>query len=173
MDQVRPTFDSQRLRRVLGSFATGVTVISTGEPGQVHGMTANAFMSGSLDPPLCIVSVARAARMHEFLERYRHYGVNILARGQEDYVLHFAGRPKEELSADFAFVGSTPLLASAHARIAAEIVAAHDCGDHTLFIGRIVHVDCDEREPLVLHRGRYGGLALKQVAAAYPVTDFW
>jgi flavin reductase (DIM6/NTAB) family NADH-FMN oxidoreductase RutF len=63
--------------------------------GEVRGMTANAFMSGSLEPPLCVVSVGKKARMHAFLLEAGHSGVNILARGQEPLIGHFAGRPVE------------------------------------------------------------------------------
>jgi hypothetical protein len=71
----------ERFRRVMASFATGVTVITTRVRGEVRGMTANAFMSGSLDPPLCVISVGVKARMHGFLMEAGHFGVNILGRG--------------------------------------------------------------------------------------------
>ena len=73
-------------RRVMASFVTGVTVITTQVHGEIRGMTANAFMSGSLEPPLCVVSVGKKARMHAFLLESGHFGVNILARGQEHQV---------------------------------------------------------------------------------------
>src|SRR5579871_1107807 len=78
-------------RKVMASFATGVTVITTEVRGEVRGMTANAFMSGSMDPPLCVICVALKARTHAFLVEAGHFGVNILARGQEPLIEHFAG----------------------------------------------------------------------------------
>ena len=86
----------ERFRRVMASFATGVTVITTQLRGELRGMTANAFMSGSLEPPLCVVSVGLKARMHAFLLEAGHFGVNILARGQESLIGHFSGRPVDE-----------------------------------------------------------------------------
>src|SRR5271156_6625102 len=65
-------------RRVMASFVTGVTVITTQLRGEIRGMTANAFMSGSLDPPLCVISVALKARMHAFLLEADHFGISIL-----------------------------------------------------------------------------------------------
>ena len=85
--------------RVMASFVTGVTVITTQVRGEIRGMTANAFMSGSLEPPLCVVSVGKKARMHTLLLESGHFGVNILARGQgsADRSLLPAGRSKESI----------------------------------------------------------------------------
>src|SRR5580692_11079294 len=124
-------------RRVMASFVTGVTVITTQVRCEVRGMTANAFMSGSLEPPLCVVSVATKARMHAFLLEAGHFGVNILARGQEKLIGHYAGRPVENLDVKYDYIDSTPVLPDANATIAAKVTARHDCGDHSLFIGHI------------------------------------
>ena len=102
-------------RRVMASFVTGVTVITTQVRGEVRGMTANAFLSGSLEPPLCVVSVGKKARMHGFLLEAGHFGVNILARGQEDLIGHFAGRPVEGLDPKYEYAGDTPVFAHANA----------------------------------------------------------
>src|ERR1700678_2721002 len=124
----------ERFRQVMASFVTGVTVITTQVRGEVRGMTANAFMSGSLDPPLCVISVASKARMHAFLLEAGHFGVNILARGQEPLIGHFAGRPAEGIDPKYEYAGHTPGFAHAHATIAATVVARHACGDHSLFV---------------------------------------
>src|ERR687896_2470927 len=79
-------------RRTLGMFATGVTVLTTRTGETVHGMTANAFMSVSLRPPLVLVSVDRRARMSHLLHEGVRFGVNVLAAGQESLSDHFAGR---------------------------------------------------------------------------------
>ena len=80
------------LRRTLGKFATGVTIITTRVGDQVHGMTANAFMSISLQPPLVMVSVDRRTKMCGLLYQGRTYGVSVLAAGQEAVSDRFAGR---------------------------------------------------------------------------------
>ena len=160
-------------RKVMGSFATGVTVISTEARGEVRGMTANAFMSGSLDPPLCVVSVGKRARLHPYLIEAGHFGVSILAKDQEKLSLHFSGRPALDLAPQFVRAGRTPVLASSCATVAADIVAQHDCGDHSLFVGHIVHLEAHSRAPLVVHEGVYASLSYSHERAPEWVTDFW
>jgi flavin reductase (DIM6/NTAB) family NADH-FMN oxidoreductase RutF len=165
--------DHALFRKVMGSFATGVTVITTETRGEVRGMTANAFMSGSLDPPLCVVSVGKRARMHPCLLEAGHFGVSILAKDQERLSGHFSGGPVADLEPQFVRVGRTPLLTNAAANIAAEIVARHDCGDHSLFVGAIVHLQAFSRTPLVVHQGRYASLTYSRERAPEWVGDFW
>jgi flavin reductase (DIM6/NTAB) family NADH-FMN oxidoreductase RutF len=165
--------DAQLFRKVMGSFATGVTVVTTEAGGEVRGMTVSAFMSGSLSPPLCVVSIGKRARMHGLLAASGHFGVSILAKDQEKLSTHFAGGALSDLSPTFAQLGRTPVLANASATLAADIVATHDCGDHSIFIGRIVHMQAFNRPPLVLHEGRYASLAYTKERAPEWVADFW
>ena len=160
-------------RRVMASFATGVTVITTQTRGEIRGMTANAFMSGSLDPPLCVISVGLKARMHAFLVEAGHFGVSILGRGQEALVGHFAGHPVEGIDLKYEYAGATPLFAEANASIAAKIIARHPCGDHSLFVGHIFALRHYEgRVPIVLHVGRLASLMHAQ-QTIWPTLDFW
>jgi flavin reductase (DIM6/NTAB) family NADH-FMN oxidoreductase RutF len=161
-------------RHVMASFATGVTVITTQLRGEVRGMTANAFMSGSLDPPLCVVSVGLKARMHAFLLEAGHFGVNILARGQEPLIGHFSGRPVENMNVNYEYIGETPLLADAHATIAAKVIDRHPCGDHSLIVGHILALRRpDSATPIVLHVGRLALLKHLHEQAPGPTLDFW
>jgi flavin reductase len=161
-------------RRVMASFATGVTVITTQVGGEVRGMTATAFMSGSLDPPLCVVSVGIKARMHAFLMQAGHFAVNILGRGQESLIGHFAGRPIEGIDPKYEYAGDTPMFAQANATLAAKVVAQHACGDHSLFIGRIFALrHTDGVTPIVLHVGRLGALLHAHEQTEGPTLDFW
>jgi flavin reductase len=161
-------------RRVMASFATGVTVITTQVGGEVRGMTANAFMSGSLDPPLCVICVSLKARMHAFLMEAGHFGVNILGRGQESLIGHFAGRPVEGIDPEYEYAGSTPVFARANATIAAVVAAQHACGDHSLFVGRIFALrHTAGLPPIVLHVGRLGLLADAHEQAIAWAPDFW
>jgi flavin reductase (DIM6/NTAB) family NADH-FMN oxidoreductase RutF len=75
--------DPDLFRRVMGCFATGVAVITTAVAGDIHGMTANAFMSASLSPPLCVVSIGTTARMHGHVCATGHYGVSFLSEAQQ------------------------------------------------------------------------------------------
>lgn len=156
----------------MGRFATGVTVVTAVADGDRRGMTANAFLSASLDPPLCVVSVAKRARMHAHLLKAGRFAVNILALGQEELATHFAGRPVAGLAVDFADIDGIPTIAVAGARITADLAAAHDCGDHTLFVGHIRFMAADDRPPLLYHAGRYAAL-VPDPAADAPSPEFW
>ena len=161
-------------RRVMASFVTGVTVVTTHVRGEIRGMTANAFMSGSLEPPLCVISVGTTARMHAFLLESEHFGVSILARGQESLIGHFAGRPIEGLQVKYEYAGATPLLADANATLAAKVIARHACGDHSLFVGHIFALrHADGLAPIVLHVGRLASLVPSHEQTIWPTLDFW
>lgn len=149
--------DAAQFRHVMGSFATGVTLIAARWPdGAIHAMTANAFMSGSLHPPLCVVSIGRVARMHACLQSADRFSVSILGRHQEAVSNYFAGRRSEEIPAAFVDVAGAPVLFEALAYVVCQRVAAHDCGDHTLFIGEIGALRRSPGEPLLYHDGQYG-----------------
>lgn len=171
-DQVAPV-DSKLFRRVMGRFATGVTVITAEAEGGVRGMTANAFMSGSLSPPLCIISVATKARLHDVLIGAGHFGVSILAQGQEAISQHFAGQGVEQPDLLFEHMSGVPVLSGVCAAIAAEVVARHDCGDHSLFIGHILGLRDDARPPLAFHGGKYATVHYRKETPADPAIDFW
>jgi flavin reductase (DIM6/NTAB) family NADH-FMN oxidoreductase RutF len=146
-------------RRVLGMFATGVTIITTQAGGQVHGMTANAFMSVSLRPPLVVVAVDRRARMHRLLHVGRTYGVNVLGEHQGELSDHFAGRRLERAPDPvFQLIRDTPLVQGAIAHLVARVVKTYWGGDHALFLGQVEYARWDEGEPLLFHGGRYESL---------------
>jgi flavin reductase (DIM6/NTAB) family NADH-FMN oxidoreductase RutF len=152
--------ERRRFRDALGTFATGVTVVSTraGAPGdgdeRVHGMTANGFMSVSLEPALVVVSIASGARMCALLHDSGRYGVSVLSREQESVSRHFAGRPAEREIA-LVEVDGMPLVAGATTHVIADVVDAHPAGDHTLFIGEVSHFEHSPGEPLIFHSGAY------------------
>jgi len=149
---------SVEFRRTLGMFATGVTVITTRVGEQVHGMTANAFMSVSLRPPLILVSVDRRAKMNALLREGSRYGVSVLEEGQADISDRFAGRVADAPdSAEplFEIVRDTPLVEGALAQLVARVVRSYWGGDHSLFLGQVEYVRYGEGTPLVFHGGRY------------------
>jgi flavin reductase (DIM6/NTAB) family NADH-FMN oxidoreductase RutF len=114
----------QLFRLVMGRFATGVTVITTSAPDGVYGMTANAFMAGSLEPLLCVVSIDRRAQMHARLAVGRQVGVSVLSEWQQHLSAHFAGKRLGSAAPEFTFRGATPILA----RAVAALVAAAEHG---------------------------------------------
>lgn len=150
-----PVIDPPLFRRVMGRFTTGVTVITAHAEGVTRGMTANAFMSGSLNPPLCVVSVAKRAHMHDHLRRAGRFGVSILARDQQHLSSHFAGRPDPGLDVDFVLVGGIPTIPDATAWMTAIVAESHDCGDHTIFVGRLQAMGDHGHPALVFQGGHY------------------
>lgn len=143
-------------RRTLGMFATGVTVLTTRSGESVHGMTANAFMSVSLRPPLVLVSVDRRARLSNLLHEGTRFGVNVLEAGQAALSDHFAGRAIEGAPEPrFELVHDTPLVEGALAHLVARIVRSYWGGDHSLFLGQVEYARYGEGEPLLFHGGRY------------------
>jgi flavin reductase (DIM6/NTAB) family NADH-FMN oxidoreductase RutF len=144
--------DPTRFRAVLGRFATGVTVVSTSLSDGVHAMTANGFLSVSLEPPLVLVSLGRC-RMAQLLPDTRRYGISVLAEDQRALSRHFAGRPDAAVTPRFVTTDGVPYLDGAVAHIGCRVMDAHPAGDHTLFIGAVEHLAQFEARPLVFHSG--------------------
>ena len=144
------------LRRTLGMFATGVTVITTRKGGQVHGMTANAFMSISLEPPLVLISVDRRTKMCGLLHEGWRYGVSVLCESQAALSDRFAGRHGEQLPEPrVELVRDTPLVDGALAHFVARVERSYWGGDHSLFLGRVEYARQNPGTPLLFHGGRY------------------
>ena len=137
-------------------------------PGVGRGVAAAAARASS-----AAATVATRARIHPYLVEAGHFGVSILARDQEKLSLHFSGRPVTDLEPEFVRIGRTPLLAEACATIAADVVAHHACGDHSMFVGHILHMQAFARAPLIVHEGHYAHLTYSQQRAPEWVTDFW
>jgi flavin reductase (DIM6/NTAB) family NADH-FMN oxidoreductase RutF len=155
--------DVREMRSVLGRFCTGVTVVTTTFEGEVHAMTANAFTSVSLEPPLVLVSIDRRAKMHRLLPDTQRYGVSVLAAGQERLARHFAGRPMAEPGELFEDVEGVPLLCGAIAHVSCRLHAAHDAGDHTLYLGLVEFLRSTPGDPLVFTGGVFGRLAAAEL----------
>jgi flavin reductase (DIM6/NTAB) family NADH-FMN oxidoreductase RutF len=151
--------DDRHFRNAMGKFATGVTVVATEVEGNVHGMTANAFMSVSLSPKLVVVSISERAQMLEKISQSGKFSVNILSSSQQDLSMIFAGQQKNQQEVKFERLGEVPVLAGAVAQIACEVSAAHVEGDHTLFIGRVTNIHIEDLEPLIYFSGKYRALA--------------
>ncbi|WP_026693393.1 flavin reductase family protein [Peribacillus kribbensis] len=156
--------DDRIFRTAMGKFATGVTVITTNYEGEAHGMTANAFMSVSLDPKLIAVSVGEKARMHDRLKETGKFAVNILADTQKEYSMYFAGQIKEKRDIPYGWIDDYPLIPDAIASILCTVYDSHKAGDHTLFLGEVQELVLREGNPLTFFEGRYdlpGGLGNK------------
>ena len=132
----------------MGRFATGVTIVTVDLDGEVHGMTANAFASVSLDPMLVLVCVDHATRTHAHLHARKRFGINVLCETQRAISEYYA-RPERthehaEVEAGALFDRTkhgTPML--------------HGAGDHTIFIAEVEDVVAREGDPLLFFRGKY------------------
>jgi flavin reductase (DIM6/NTAB) family NADH-FMN oxidoreductase RutF len=154
--------DPLEFRQAMGHFATGVTIITLDLQGEVHGMTANAFASVSLDPLLVLVCVDHTARTHAHLHDKKRFGVNILCESQRAISEYYA-RParthehaEEEAAARFDRTPKgTPILHDALVYLECRLETAQNAGDHTIFIAEVEDVVVRQGEPLLFFRGKY------------------
>ena len=161
--------DTAQFRTIMGRFATGVTVITFDKEGQAAGMTANAFLSVSLNPALVLVSVRREARFTQCVAVGGTYGVNFLGEDQEHLSRHFGGRPQAGLEEPFFQHLGTPLLSGSLAQLVATVMDVHPAGDHLLYIGEVNYVWCGpETRPLIFYSGEY-----KQIHAREPSLSWY
>ena len=157
------TFDSQERRRIMGLFATGVTVVSTQHEEQTWGMTANAVTSLSLDPPLLLVAVQKESQTHAQLKAAGCFAVNILAADQEELSNRFAFKgPKDFSGLDFTTdVTGSPIIPDTLGYVDCNLKEIVPGGDHDIFIGEIVGGGGGgEGAPLLYYQGQYKHLDL-------------
>jgi flavin reductase (DIM6/NTAB) family NADH-FMN oxidoreductase RutF/DNA-binding IclR family transcriptional regulator len=160
-DHERPAvraFDKRQLRDVLGSFVTGVTVVTTLDAeGKMHGLTANSFSSVSLDPPLVLWSQATSAGSHVAFREAQRFTINILAEHQYDLANHFATRSPDKFTGiDYDLgVDGLPLLRDCSAWLECKVVSRFPGGDHVIFVGAVDCIRQNTRRPLVFGGGQY------------------
>ncbi|MGH9512350.1 MAG: flavin reductase family protein [Terriglobales bacterium] len=156
--------NQQDFRRALGCFGTGVTIISVESDGQIHGMTANAFCSVSLNPPLILVCVDHQARTHAHLHARKRFGVNILSEDQREISEYYALPIPDHANAEH--VGArfdrtargTPFLHGALAYLECRLTSSQEAGDHTIFIAEVEDLLIREGKPLLYFLGQYRSL---------------
>jgi flavin reductase len=154
-------FDSKEQRRIMGRFATGITVVTTAGNGKMTGLTANAVASLSLNPPLVLVAIDHRAGSYDELKENRCFAMNILAADQEAISQRFATPgPKDfsGLSYSTAVTGA-PILADTLGYVDCKVVDILSGGDHDIFVGEIVAGDARDGEPLLYFSGKYRHLA--------------
>lgn len=151
-------FDARALRTALGSFVTGVTVVTAQDRfGKPHGLTANSFNTVSLDPPLVLWSQSRQASSYHVFRESEVFAVSILAEHQIDISNNFASHKEnkfEGVSVDRTFC-SLPVIADSSAWLYCRRVSCVDGGDHTIYIGEILKIAHNERPPLIFGGGQY------------------
>ena len=150
--------EKNELRRVMGHFATGVTVITSfRSSGELHGLTANAFTSVSLIPPLLLICVDKKAESYPCFEESKVFTVNILAHDQEDLSRRFAvsGGNKFEGVSYRTGANGAPILNGTIGFIECKVAGTFDGGDHTIYLGEIEQAETREAKPLLFFRGGY------------------
>lgn len=152
-------FDKRLLRSTLGSFATGVIIISAAYEGREHAMTANSFTSVSLTPPLVLFCTHNDARMTRVLEPGMEVGLSILASDQQSVSRKFASRTNDDGLVEFTWVRGVPLIFGAVARLVCRLTELRVAGDHTVQIAEVEHFEHFDKAPLVFCNGTYAHLA--------------
>jgi 3-hydroxy-9,10-secoandrosta-1,3,5(10)-triene-9,17-dione monooxygenase reductase component len=174
---VEPTVsDVMHLRRALGAFATGVTVVTTLDvAGQKLGVTANSFNSLSLDPPMVLWSLARSAFSLQNFVGADRFVVHVLADDQGRLSERFASRGADKFAGiehDTSPEG-LPLLRNCLARFDCRKAHTYAGGDHLIFVGEVERFDCVEGLPLVFHGGRYAKLHFGEATARLLALQAW
>ena len=153
------TLDPKAFRSALGTFATGVTVMTTVTPsGEMVGNTASSFNSVSLDPPLVLWSLARNAYSFETYIAAQYFAVNVLREGQDDLSARFSKSSGDKWrSIDYeVWETGCPILPSALAIFECNNLFTYDGGDPAIFVGEVLKFDHDPKgKPLVFWRGGY------------------
>jgi len=166
-----PAFDGAAFRKALGSFATGVTIITTRDAeGAPIGLTVNSFNSVSLNPPLVLWSLAETSNSLPVFRAASHWAVHVLASDQETLSGRFARRGEDK----FAGVdlepglGNVPLLRGCNARFQCRTAFQYDGGDHVIFVGEVLAFDRVDVAPLVFHAGGYAHATRRDAAGSAP-----
>jgi flavin reductase (DIM6/NTAB) family NADH-FMN oxidoreductase RutF len=151
-------------RKAMSSFATGVTILTVDSGDGVHGMTANAFTSVSLNPRLVLVCVDQRARTHAHLHAKKRFGINVLSEKQHAISEHYARASRHDRVKDAAGARfdrtkhGTPVLHGALAYLECRLHTAQDAGDHTIFIAEVEDLVMREGKPLLYFQAAYRSL---------------
>ena len=141
----------QLFKQAMSRFASGVTVITTYDDAkQTVGMTASAFISVSLNPPLILESIAKTAQMHQRLMQQEHYAVSILSQSQVEVSNYFAGWQTEGFSPELDELDGLPVIKDSLVQMSCRIVSRVSAGDHTLFIAEVQEVEVNSTQNLPL-----------------------
>jgi flavin reductase (DIM6/NTAB) family NADH-FMN oxidoreductase RutF len=156
--------DAMSYRRVVGNFATGVAVVTSGGGPDAHGVTVNSFTSVSLDPTLLLVCLDRSSRSRATILETRVFNINVLSDAQEHVSRLFASKERPETwFADLHCITGelgAPLIPDCLAYMECELRETHEAGDHSILIAEVQRAEIsDDGAPLCFFRGRYAFLA--------------
>lgn len=154
--------DTNLFRKLVGSFASGVTIVTSGSDGEYHAMTASAFTSLSLEPPMVLICVDKRAETAGIISRHGCFGINVLATGQDWLSNACARRGTPESNGlqgvehCFGPLG-LPLIEGCLASFECRTVHEYEGGDHIIFVGAVEEGSLtDLTDPLLYFRGVYG-----------------
>lgn len=159
--------DTRSLRNAFGSFATGVTIVTTrGPDGADAGLTANSFSSVSLKPPMVLWSLSKTSSSIGAFHDAAHFAVHVLSADQEALSARFATKGTDRFAGTPVDRGpdGVPMLRDCAARFVCRTAHRHEGGDHVIFVGEVLELQHSERSPLVFHGGRYGMLLPREAA---------
>lgn len=161
MDELIVAVEEGEFRKAMSCFASGVTVVTTEHEGERFGITVSAFSSLSLQPPLVLVCIEKATRIHDVIPKAERFAVNVLREGQGDVSNQFASRVENRFEGVAVEDGklSLPLLSEALAAIECRLHASLPGGDHTIFVGEVVGTHMRNGNPLLYYRSEYRTIA--------------
>lgn len=155
--------DAEAFKAAMSRWTTGVTIVTTRAGERVHGMTVSDFAGVSLEPPLVLICADKSSNTHPLIAEGGCFAVNFLAAGQEALSNKFASRREEWQRFDGLECGTAvtgaPLIPGALVGLDCRVEAAHDAGDHVIYVGRVKAIVRGEGEPLVYYAGSYRALA--------------
>lgn len=156
-----PTIAPMAFRKVLGEFATGVTVMTTtDQQGHKVGMTVSSFNALSLTPPLILWSIDKNTGCFDAFNDCQHFAVHVLSEEQADVSSRFASKGIDKFAGIDCETSpnNTPLLTEYCARLECKTEHRYEGGDHIIIVGRVIHMDNQQRNPLLFHQGRYASI---------------
>jgi len=150
-------------REALADWVSGVTIVTSRHDDRIHGMTVSAFSSVSLDPPLVLVCADQRSDTHAVIAESGCFAVNVLGQQHQELSTRFAVKKDEHLRfeglAHAPLATGAPVLDDALVALDCRVEAAHDAGDHVIYVGRVEGLRRRAGAPLLYHRGRYRALA--------------
>ena len=171
--------DVDRFRMAMGSFATGVTVVTSTLDGEPYGMTVNAFTSVSLEPPLILVCLRRGGRLGSIMVRARAFAVSVLREDQAHLARYFANPSRHSGPRSFGHVHhersplGNPLLRDGIAHVDCALHRMLDGGDHVICLGEVRGLGIYSGHPLTFFRGKFGALGPSEIDAGELLAWPW
>jgi flavin reductase (DIM6/NTAB) family NADH-FMN oxidoreductase RutF len=158
---VDDTNQIQQFKEIMGSYPTGVTVVTTLDPlGNPIGITANSFASVSLDPTLILWSIDRKASTYKVFTKCSHFAVHVLSGDQKDVCWMFAGKDSDPYSKVKWKISENnlPVISEVFGVLQCKCVQRIEAGDHTILVGEVIDLEKNDKEPMLYFRRNVGNI---------------